>query len=253
MSNGDITTFQLAPLGAVEYAECLAGGGNLYDCSPVGEFINLLTSFFAGKPKLADTIEAQRRLAQSHLWQFQALAANLEIWVRNGVPLSTGNPNYRAQLTGWIAGTLRNSGLGLTEAQIGQADTTLWQVFNSHIELPVKALDNLVTGFQRVNATRPPIPPTRPPPPPPPPPPPGGGGGAGAGARPPRPPAAPPPPPPPRGAGGGRCPPRRARGARGTPPSPRAPPPALSPPPRSRRRADAPRAPPPTRPGRARR
>lgn len=169
MSNGETGIIPIpGPIGSgisiIEWAACLAGGGDLWGCSPLGEFVDMITSLFAGRPKMLDTIEAQQRLAQSHLWQFQALAKNLEIWVKNGIPLSTGDAKYRAQLTNWISGTLRNSGLGLTEEQIGQADTFLWRLFNSHIELSAKTLDNLVSGFQRVNAIRAKTPPPKPPP-----------------------------------------------------------------------------------------
>src|SRR5271163_4661364 len=58
-----------------------------------------LAQEFQGKPKLTDTRQAQERLAQSTVPALQQLARNLEIWVRNGVPLSTGVPQLRQQLT----------------------------------------------------------------------------------------------------------------------------------------------------------
>lgn len=138
---------------------------------------DLLTGLFSGVPKLLKTTEAVARLAQSTLPQFQQLARNLEIWVRNGVPLSTGDPKLRAQLTGWINGTLTQSGLGLTPAQVPLVNQTLWRLFASQTALPARALDALVQSFQRVNQARgsvtgvslpqptPPRPPAPPPPP----------------------------------------------------------------------------------------
>jgi hypothetical protein len=145
----------------------------------LAEFI---AGFFAGVPKELKTAEAVQRLRESGLWQFQALANDLEIWVRNGVPLSTGNPALRAQLTAWIAGTLRGSGLGLTENQILVLDTVLWRVLASQTAYSGNVLDKVIAAFQQANKQ--PSPPPGPgphhiPPPPPPPPPPIRGGGGG--------------------------------------------------------------------------
>lgn len=179
MSNGDIPTVNLDGLGVVQYLECVGTTQDVWGCSPIGELVNLFSDLFAGTPTLLKTIEAQQRLAQSHLPQFQQLARNLQIWVNNGVPLSTGNPALRAQLQQWIHGTIYDSGLGLRVTpqgynQFADVDKTLWQVFNSHVEEPAQALDTLVMGFQRVNQA---LDNPQPPPPAPPPggPPPTGG------------------------------------------------------------------------------
>jgi hypothetical protein len=63
-------------------------------------------SAFDGKPKLEDTELAALRLQASPWWPLKALGTNLQIWVRNGVPLSTGIAAYRAQLSEWIRGTI---------------------------------------------------------------------------------------------------------------------------------------------------
>lgn len=177
---GDLTTVNLPGIGQILYADCLAAGGSVFGCSPLGELVSFFGGLFSGVPKMLKTIEAQARLAQSVLPPFKQLAANLEIWVRNGVPLSTGDPKLRAQLTGWIHGTLFNSGLGLRVQpngfdQFSATDTTLWRVFASQYALSGRALDQLVLNFQRVNyvldhrpVPQPPPPNPKPPPPPPP-------------------------------------------------------------------------------------
>lgn len=143
--------------------------------------IGFLTDLFSGVPKLLKTEEAVARLRQSTLWQFQTLANNLQVWVRNGVPLSTSDPKLRAQLTGWIHGTIYDSGLGLRVTAQGYdefsaIDTILWRVFASQYAYSGTALDQAVLNFQKVNYVLdhpkpPPPPPPKPPPPKPPPPP----------------------------------------------------------------------------------
>jgi len=143
--------------------------------------IGFLTDLFSGVPKLLKTEEAVARLRQSTLWQFQTLANNLQVWVRNGVPLSTSDPKLRAQLTGWIHGTIYDSGLGLRVTAQGYdefsaIDTILWRVFASQYAYSGTALDKAVLNFQKVNNVLdhpkpPPPPPPKPPPPKPPPPP----------------------------------------------------------------------------------
>src|SRR5579863_4145712 len=54
----------------------------------LAELLGVFPSF-AGKPKLLDTVQAIGRLAQSQNPEIQQLAANLAIYARNGVPLST--------------------------------------------------------------------------------------------------------------------------------------------------------------------
>jgi len=125
-------------------------------------FANWLIGFFSGKPKLLDTQQAITRLLQSGLWQFQALARNLEIWLRNGVPLSTSNPALQAQLRGWIHGAL--SSLGLTASQILQLDTILWRVLASETALSGSFLDRIVQAFLLLNRQQS-VPPAAKPPP----------------------------------------------------------------------------------------
>src|SRR5262249_10348756 len=68
--------------------------------------LDYIISAFDGKPQLEDTELAALRLQVSPYWQLQALGNNLQVWVKNGVPLSTGNPDLRAQLSQWIQGTM---------------------------------------------------------------------------------------------------------------------------------------------------
>ncbi len=124
-----------------------------------------LTDALGGRPKLLDTAEAIQRLARSRFWQLRALAANLEIWLRNGVPLSTSDPRLQAQLRDWIHGAL--SSLGLTQSQILTVDTVLWRVLASETATSANVLDALILAFQMADRT---VPPPTPPPPPPPPP-----------------------------------------------------------------------------------
>ena len=69
------------------------------------KLISYLEQLFSGRPKMLDTIIVQKALAADEWWPIRALAANLEIWVRNGVPLSTSNPTYQRELSGWKHGT----------------------------------------------------------------------------------------------------------------------------------------------------
>jgi hypothetical protein len=80
----------------------LQEAGIIPDLNPLDYIIGA----FDGKPKEEDTLQAAQRLQASPWWPLQALGNNLMIWVRNGVPLSTGNPVYRAQLSEWIRGTI---------------------------------------------------------------------------------------------------------------------------------------------------
>jgi hypothetical protein len=68
--------------------------------------LDYIIGAFDGTPKLQDTELAALRLQASPWWPLRALGTNLQIWVRNGVPLSTGNLTYRAQLSEWIRGTI---------------------------------------------------------------------------------------------------------------------------------------------------
>lgn len=68
--------------------------------------LDYIISAFDGKPKLEDTELAALRLQVSPWWPLRALGNNLQIWVRNGVPLSTGIVADRQELSHWIQGTI---------------------------------------------------------------------------------------------------------------------------------------------------
>lgn len=68
--------------------------------------LDYIISAFGGKPKLEDTELAALRLQASPWWPLRALGNNLQIWVRNGVPLSTGIAADRQELSQWIQGTI---------------------------------------------------------------------------------------------------------------------------------------------------
>lgn len=160
MPGEGLITVSVPGLGAavelVDFAACMASGGDVLSCSPIGTLIDLFSSLFAGVPRMLKTEEAVARLSQSTLPQFQQLARNLGIWVKNGVPLSTGDPGLRAQLEGWIHGTIYDSGLGLRVTpqgydQFAAVDTTLWRVLASQFAYSGRALDTLVNNFRAVN------------------------------------------------------------------------------------------------------
>src|SRR5260221_12185360 len=76
--------------------------GLIPDLNPLDYIIGA----FDGKPKLEDTELAALRLQSSPWWPLVALGNNLQIWVKNGVPLSTGIAADRRELSQWIGGTM---------------------------------------------------------------------------------------------------------------------------------------------------
>lgn len=70
------------------------------------ELAGLLPSF-AGRPKLLDTAQAAQRLLNSPFQALQDLGKFLYIRVKNGVPLSTGDPKLQGQIRRGIQGTVR--------------------------------------------------------------------------------------------------------------------------------------------------
>ena len=100
----DVAYYNLDPylLAVQATLQLLQQLGLIPDLNPLDYIIGA----FDGKPKLEDTQLAALRLQASPWWPLQALGNNLEIWVRNGVPLSTGNVADRQQLSQWIGGTM---------------------------------------------------------------------------------------------------------------------------------------------------
>lgn len=101
---GDVPYYDLDPyLLAVEATlQLLQQLGLIPDLNPLDYIIGA----FDGKPKLEDTELAALRLQASPWWPLVALGNNLQIWVKNGVPLSTGIAADRQQLSQWIGGTM---------------------------------------------------------------------------------------------------------------------------------------------------
>lgn len=102
----------------------------------IGELTGLIPSF-AGKPKLLDTIQAVQRLAQSSNPAIQQLAKNIGIYAKNGVPLSTSNPQQQAQIRGWIGGAvntiLQQRGIAPNAQNVGLLDQSIRNVLTSEI------------------------------------------------------------------------------------------------------------------------
>lgn len=65
-----------------------------------------LVPSFAGRPKLLDSAQAATRLLQSPFVPVQQLGQRIAILVKNGVPLSTGDPTYQREIQQAIAGTV---------------------------------------------------------------------------------------------------------------------------------------------------
>lgn len=135
---GSAISLALAP---AEIAAELALGTNPVTALPLIAFdIASLTGLipsFSGKPKLLDSVQAIQRLAQSRDPAVQQLAANLAIYVRNGVPLSTSNPQQQAQIRGWIGGAvntlLSERGLTPTGSNVALLDSAIRNVITSEV------------------------------------------------------------------------------------------------------------------------
>ena len=150
----------LIALGWAPYADWIAFVADLPN------LISFLESLFAGRPKMLDTQLAAARLGASPWWPLRALAANLGIWVRNGVPLSTSNPKYQAQLSGWKHGT------DVSLMALAPQRLTNIYLLNNLLNLALtsqygpratRALNYVVNVAVRQSAQPPPPPPPKPP------------------------------------------------------------------------------------------
>jgi hypothetical protein len=133
--------------------------------------LDYIIGAFDGKPKLEDTYQAALRLEASPWWPLRALGANLMIWVRNGVPLSTGNLTYRAQLSEWIRGTIDSiEPIVYNRLDPYTLDHAIWLSMTSQQgDTAIVQLNNTIAQ-QHALGPLPPLPnaqPTGPPPPPP--------------------------------------------------------------------------------------
>ena len=110
-----------------------------------------LISEFQGRPKMLDTIQAVIRLGASHDPEIQQLARNFAIYVKNGEPLSSSNPQVQAQIRQWIGGAISTIGErrpgGLTPAQVTGLDLAIRNVLNSHTAKSGAGIDNLIAQY----------------------------------------------------------------------------------------------------------
>lgn len=90
-----------------------------------------LVPSFAGKPKLLDTAQAATRLLSSPFVPLQQLGQRLAIFVKNGVPLSTGDPKFQQQIQQAIAGTVATIQAQYPGASAGQLDTLIRRALTS--------------------------------------------------------------------------------------------------------------------------
>jgi hypothetical protein len=179
MSNGDIvippTDLTSAAIEAVNLILSQLG------LSP----LDAILSLFSGKPKFDDTNAVIAAYQQSAYWPLHALASDMQIWEKNGAPISDSNPAVQASFGVAKQGTVESI-QQLAGEQPGPGSPGYWTIFaliqgswgasgygEQQVLKYVKALDALTQVLTQQN-TKPPPPP---PPPPPPSPPPGGGGG----------------------------------------------------------------------------
>lgn len=160
----DVPTLSLDPYlaGIQATLALLQQLGVIPDLNPLDYIIGA----FDGKPKEEDTLQAAQRLQASPWWPLQALGDNLMIWVRNGVPLSTGNPVYRAQLSEWIRGTIDSlEPIVYGRLDPGTLDHAIWLSMTSQDGASaIVELNNTIAAQRKLG----PLPPTTPPAVPPP-------------------------------------------------------------------------------------
>jgi hypothetical protein len=137
--------------------------GLIPDLNPLDYIIGL----FDGKPKEEDTLAAAERLQTSPWWPLRALGTNLMIWVRNGVPLSTGNAVYRAQLSEWIRGTIDSlEPIVYGRLDPGTLDHAIWLSMTSQEGASAIVELNNTIAAQHALGPLPPVPAGPQPPPP---------------------------------------------------------------------------------------
>jgi hypothetical protein len=171
MSNGDIvippTDLTSAAIDAVDLILSQLG------ISP----LDILEGLFAGKPKFEDTDSVIAAYQQSAYWPLHALAAQMQIWVKNGAPISDSNPEVQKSFGVAKQGTVTSIQAfagGLT----GAGQPGYWTIFaliedswkasgegEGAVLQYVKALDALtqVLSLQNGQTTIPPVVPPAPP------------------------------------------------------------------------------------------
>ena len=161
----DVPTISFDPylLGIQATLQLLQELGLIPDLDPLDYIIGL----FDGKPKEADTLAAAQRLQTSPWWPLRALGTNLMIWVTNGVPLSTGNAVYRAQLSEWIRGTIDSlEPIVYGRLDPGTLDHAIWLSMTSQDGASAIVELNNTIAAQHALGPLPPVPAGPQPPPP---------------------------------------------------------------------------------------
>lgn len=172
MSNGDVTIpptdLTTAAIQAVDLILSQFG------LSP----LDVILGLFSGKPKFDDTLAVIAAYNQSAYWPLHALAADMQIWVKNGAPISDSNPAVQATFGAAKQGTV-TSIQQLAGEQPGPNSPGYWTIFaliqkswelsgygEQSVLQAVKALDALTQVLSQLNKPAPTPPPPTPVPPP---------------------------------------------------------------------------------------
>src|SRR5258707_2793394 len=136
----------------------LQKAGLIPDLNP----LDYIISAFDGRPKLEDTEQAALRLQSSPWWPLVALGNNLQIWVRNGVPLSTGIAADRQELSHWIAGTINSiEPIVFNRFDPGSLDHAIWLARTSRVGPPaIRPLNGEIAQPHALRARSQPAPPS---------------------------------------------------------------------------------------------
>ena len=165
MSNGDFiippTDLTTATIQAINLILSQFG------LSPLDQILGL----FSGKPKFDDTLAVIAAYNQSAYWPLHALAADMQIWVKNGAPISDSNPAVQATFGAAKQGTVESI-QELAGEQPGPTSPGYWTIFaliqkswelsgygESEVLQTVRALDALTQVLTQANQKPPPTPP----------------------------------------------------------------------------------------------
>lgn len=99
--------------------------------------LQILLGLFSGRPKFEDTENVIAAYNQSAYWPLHALAADMQIWVKNGAPISDSNPAVQATFGVAKQGTV-TSIQSFAGVQQGPSGPGYWTIFQL-IELSWKA------------------------------------------------------------------------------------------------------------------
>lgn len=165
MSNGDViippTDLTTATIEAINLILSQFG------LSPLDQILGL----FSGKPKFDDTLAVIAAYNQSAYWPLHALAADMQIWVKNGAPISDSNPAVQATFGAAKQGTVESI-QALSGEQPGPNSPGYWTIFaliqkswelsgygETEVLQTVRALDALTQVLTQANQKPPPTPP----------------------------------------------------------------------------------------------